>query len=162
MAYGVSRITKKLTNYYYYQELPKTMSEQTMTTLDLNELLIDNPDLLKVIPTRMKTPYLFYTAIYYRRNMHNLYLYGFMPPSMRLKVYHLHLYFQGEEFDEKVYTILKNSPYVKPPNEGQTFIFATHTKCIVCNSKTDNVLGSTYNHIKGYHCCPGCLQKLAP
>jgi len=134
------------------------MIEETMTSLDLNELLLHNPELLKVIPTRMKTPYLCYTAIYYRRD--NQYLYAYVPVSMRLKALSLHLYFEGKEFND-AYTWYSDMPYIRPPKEDKTLILATY-KCLVCNSKTDNILDSTYNSLEGYRCClGGCLEKLA-
>ena len=127
------------------------------------ELLKAYPDTLKIMPTFKKTAYLCYTAIYNNcgeRGIFEQYLYAYVPVSIRLKALCLHLYFEGKEFND-AYSWFSDMPYIQPPNEVNKLIFITYTnKCLVCNSKTDNMLDSTYNAIEGYCCCIDCLEKL--
>jgi hypothetical protein len=122
------------------------------------ELLKEYPDTLKIMPTFKKTPYLCYTAIYNSEDSPNLYLYAYVPVSIRLKVLCLYLYFEQNEFNT-AYSWFSDLPHIRPPNEGKMLILTTN-KCLVCNSKTDNMLDLTYHSIEGYHCCLDCLEKL--
>ena len=151
--------------YYYYQELPKTMSKQTMTSLDWNKLLLDNPELLKIMPTELKTPWLCHIALQ-RSDNHLRPEDGdkHVPEHLRDAVSRLsnwedETYLEEDDEYRNDNEYSWKTPYERPFNETGEIDVSKEASCIVCGGTPDGTISKNYFAINGLHCCDNCYEE---
>ena len=137
------------------------MSKETMKSLDWNQLLLDNPELLKIMPTELKTPWLCHIALQKSDKSLGTYREKHVPEHLRDAVSRLYNWEEeqfldeDDEYDNNDY--VWKIPYERPFNEtGEIDVCKA---CIVCGGTPDGTISKNYFAINGLDCCDTCYEE---
>ena len=139
----------------------KTMSKQTMKSFAWRHFLHSDGELLKIMPTELKTPWLCHIAL--KTSYKPLGTEGekYVPEHLRDAVDRISnwqdadILDEDEEYSNNEY--YWNSPYERPFNEAGEIDVSN--ACIVCGGKPDGTISTNYFAINGLDCCDTCYEE---
>jgi len=138
------------------------MSKETIKAFDWKQYLEDDAELIAIIPTELKTPWLCHVAL--RQTDACLSLeFGekHVPEHMRDAVNRLYNWEEEDDMsDDEEYLFNQYSwktPYQKPFNE--TGAIDVSSACIVCGGTPDGTISKNYFAINGLDCCDNCFEE---
>ena len=137
------------------------MTKQTMKSINWDQLLHGNAELLKIMPTELRTPWLCHIAFQKSDNPLGTDDEKHVPEHLRDAVTRLSNW-EDEEYLDEEDEYYNNDydwsvPYERPFNE--TGEIQLSQRCLVCGGTPDGIISTNYFAINGLHCCDTCYEE---